>query len=153
MEQTTYPNQKLITIHKKKYERNFLQIGKEEWMDAFANLSPSAFGVYLYLCGNKNGYRLALSSAALRNALRFSDSSYRRAVKELGEKGYLVQNGSSGNVLDFYFVPKRQKNAAVHRERAAAPVAPEPSTSQDNYDQSFSFSHAYPPGAYGWEDT
>ena len=71
----TYPHQKLVTIHKEKYHQEFLQVGKDEWMTAYAKLPRGAFGLYLYLCGNMDGYRLGLSSAALQQALDISDST------------------------------------------------------------------------------
>lgn len=84
----TYPNQRIVTVHKDKYYQDFLQVGKDEWMDAYSTLNRGAFGLYLYLCGNMNGYRFALSSVAVQNALDVSDSTYRRAVESLLEAGY-----------------------------------------------------------------
>ena len=105
MAKISYPNQDMVTIHKEYYTENFLQVGKEEWMTAFANLKPGSFGLYLYLCGNMDGYHLALSSAAVQHALGYSDSTYRRAKKELKETGYLVAAGSSKRALHFFPTP------------------------------------------------
>ena len=47
-----YANQKTIIINKKKYDKNFLQIGIDEWQEAYKKLKPTTFAIYLYLCGN-----------------------------------------------------------------------------------------------------
>lgn len=113
----SFPNQRTVTIHKPHYEGNFVQVDIYEWQEAFATLTRSGFGLYLYCCGNQDGYKLALSSAAVQNALHISDSSYRRAVEELLEKDYFIQNTTTK--YDFYttpqptsYVPKPKKKKA-----------------------------------------
>ena len=105
MAKTSYPNQDMVTIHKERYDANFLQVGIDEWTTAFNTLKPGSFGLYLYLCGNKEGYHLALSSAAVQHALGYSDSTYRRAKKELIDKGYLIVSERSPHVMDFFPTP------------------------------------------------
>lgn len=128
---STYPNQKIVTIHKEKYHQDFLQIGKDEWMPAYDKLPRGAFGLYLYLCGNMNGYRLGLSSAAVQQAIGVSDSTYRRAIESLLEEGYLIQEGNNKN-LHFYTKPQptnyvkkqsKTKTAAAPTTAAQAPLA------------------------------
>ena len=113
----SFPNQRTVTIHKPRYEGNFVQVDIDDWQEAFALLTKSSFGLYLYCCGNQDGYKLGLSSAAVQNALHISDSSYRRAVEELLEKGYFIQNTTTK--YDFYtspqptsYVPKPKKKKA-----------------------------------------
>ena len=113
----SFPNQRTVRIHKPKYEGNFVQIDIDDWQEAFATLTRSGFGLYLYCCGNQDGYKLELSSAAVQNALLISDSSYRRAVEELLEKGYFIQN--TNTKYDFFttpqptsYVPKPKKKKA-----------------------------------------
>lgn len=113
----SFPNQRTVTIHKPLYEKNFVQVDIFEWQEAFDALTKSSFGLYLYCCSNMNGYKLELSSAAVQNALHISDTSYRRAVKELLEKGYFIQKTTSK--YDFYtspqptsYVPKPKKKKA-----------------------------------------
>ena len=79
----SFPNQRTVTIHKPKYDGNFVQVDIDDWQEAFDCLTKSGFGLYLYCCGNQDGYKLELSSAAVQNALHISDTSYRRAVEEL----------------------------------------------------------------------
>ena len=61
--------------------------------------------MYLYLCGNQDGFPLALSSADVQNRLRISDSSYRRAVEDLKASGYLIERNGNPRTLDFYTTP------------------------------------------------
>ena len=129
----TYPNQKTVTVHKPKYEQDFTQVGKSEWMEAFANLTPSAFGLYLYCCGNMDGYRFGLSSRAIQVALNYSDSSYRRAVEDLLTAGYFIQK-SSEKTLHFYttpqpttYIPKPKKSKKAASPADAAPIFEETS--------------------------
>ena len=81
---------------------NFLQVSIDEWQEAFMTLPRSSFGLYLYLCGNQNGYPLSLSSVAVQHALGVSDSSYRRAVEDLLAAGYLIMRNDNEHTLDFY---------------------------------------------------
>ena len=125
----SFPNQRTVRIHKPKYEGNFVQIDINDWQEAFALLTKSGFGLYLYCCGNQDGYKLELSSAAVQNALHISDSSYRRAVEELLEKGYFMQR--TATKYDFYtspqptsYVPKPKKKKASDGG-AAAPALEE----------------------------
>ena len=144
---TTYPHQKVITIHKEKYHQDFLQVGKNEWMTAFAKLTRGAFGMYLYLCGNMDGYRMGLSSAALQQALGISDSTYRRAIESLLEAGYLIQAGSE-KTLHFYpkpqpttYVKKQSKTKTAAPETSAPAPVPEPEDDPEpDYDFSFNTS-------------
>ena len=125
----SFPNQRTVTIHKPLYEGNFVQVDIDDWQEAFALLTKSGFGLYLYCCSNMNGYKLGLSSAAVQNALHISDTSYRRAVEELLEKGYFIQNTTTK--YDFYtspqptsYVPKPKKKKASDGG-AAAPALEE----------------------------
>lgn len=99
----TYPNQKVIHIQKQKYVDNFLQVGNDEWQRAARELSGSAFKLYLYLCGNKDGYDLALSQKAVEDATGLSKNTYHRAVEELESNGYL--SCVKGNVYAFSTTP------------------------------------------------
>ena len=82
-------------------------------------LPRSSFGLYLYLCGNQNGYPLSLSSAAGQQALCISDSSYRRAVEDLLAAGYLIMRNDNERTLDFYTSP--QPTSYVKKERKKKP--------------------------------
>ena len=96
----TYPNQKIIHINKKSYKSNFLQVGIEEWQEAFQQLKPSTFAVYLYLASNADGFDLALSQKAVEKALNIKKTAYHSAIAELKEKGYI---GTMQGNIDYFF--------------------------------------------------
>ena len=155
----SFPNQRTVTIHKPKYEGNFVQIDINEWQEAFDHLTRSGFGLYLYCCGNQDGYKLGLSSAAVQNALHISDTSYRRAVEELLKKGYFIQNTTTK--YDFYttpqptsYVPKPKKTKKSDGSGAAAPVLEETPAAEPTQEPArppFSFS-PHLNLDYDWED-
>jgi len=121
MSKITFPNQDQVIIHKERYSGNFLQVSIDEWTTAFSTLKPGTFGLYLYLCGNMDGFNLALSSVAVQRALGYSDSTYRRAKKELIEKGYLIVSEHSHHVMDFFPTPPIVESSEM--TAAAAPVS------------------------------
>lgn len=98
-------NQYTVIIKKSICEKNFLQINNQEWQDAFKVLTRSAFGLYLYLAANAQGYRLELSQATLENEIGIKKSAYSDARKELIDKGYLVDTGK--HILEFYSTPNK----------------------------------------------
>lgn len=154
MAQITFPNQDKVTIHKERYDANFLQVGIDEWMTAFNNLKPGTFGLYLYLCGNMDGFNLALSSVAVQHALGYSDSTYRRAKKELIEKGYLIVSARSTHVMDFFPTPPVMESSEI--TVAAAPVTTEPNApappQQERPLPRFPFSKYVTVSEYDWVD-
>lgn len=98
-----YPNQRVVTIFKENCDKDFLQIKNEDWQAAASNIRTySAFKLYLYFAGNKNGYSIALSPAAVENAIGISENTYRAAFKELVELGYLHQMEGRKNYYTFY---------------------------------------------------
>lgn len=138
----SFPNQRTVTIHKPAYSRNFVQVDIDDWQEAYATLTRSGFGLYLYCCGNKDDFKLELSSAAVQNALHISDSSYRRAVEELLEYGYFIPKNKTNTKFDFFttsqptsYVPKPKKTKKKSDGGgAAAPVleeAPAPEPTQE----------------------
>ena len=129
----SYPNQRFVTIHKEPYFQDFMQVAKDEWMPAFADLTRGTFGLYLYLCGNMDNYRFALSSVAVQQAIGVSDSTYRRGVEELLEKGYLIIDGNEHNL---HFYPSPQPTTYVskkNRKGAAAPVTNPPALVEEDW--------------------
>ena len=61
--------------------------------------------LYLYLASNANGFTLALSPAAIRQAIGMPQSTYRDQFVKLVNRGYLVRRGDS-NTYDFYETPQ-----------------------------------------------
>lgn len=128
----SFANQRTVTIHKPTYIGNFVQVDIDDWQEAYATLTKSGFGLYLYCCGNMDGYKLELSSAAVQNALHISDSSYRRAVEELLKYGYFIPKNKTNTKFDFFttpqptsYVPKPKKTKKSDGGGAAAPVLEE----------------------------
>lgn len=101
----TYPNQRVVTVFKDECEKDFLQIQNDAWQEASMKLKTySAFKLYLYFAGNRNGYTIALSSVAVQEAIGISENTYRAAFKELVEAGYLRQMETKKNYYTFHCV-------------------------------------------------
>ena len=73
-------------------------------MYAARDLGAHALMLYLYFASNANGYTLALSPAAIRQAIGMPRSTYQDQILKLIDKGYLIETGA--NSFDFYEVPK-----------------------------------------------
>ncbi len=107
---TTVANQKVIHICKSKCVKDFLQIKNNEWLEAQAILTPSAFVLYLYLSSNADGFDLALSQKAFEDATGIKKTTYHKAVALLVDEGYLQLK--QGNIYNFFTnpVPKSELN-------------------------------------------
>lgn len=105
------PNQKIITIVKTNMIPPFLQVNENDWQEAFRRLSPSGFGLYLYLAQNSNGYHLEYSPTAISNSGLMSKGTATKARQELEREGY-IENGC------FYVESaiKRRQRQAVQEE-------------------------------------
>ena len=119
MPNITYPNQRMINIHRERATTDFLGIKNDNWMAAARDLSPYALKLYLYLAANADNYTLALSPAALRQSIGMARTTYHDQFMILVDKGYLVQSG--GNTYDFYEVPQ-PRHDTQRTENVAAPV-------------------------------
>lgn len=113
MPKNTYPNQRIVCVHREPAKTDFLGIKNANWQAAARDLRPFAFLLYLYLASNANNYTLALSPVAVQEAIGMARNTYRDQLKVLISKGYLVQR--DGNTFDFYEVPQpravtQQKN-------------------------------------------
>ena len=100
----TFPNQRVIKINREKADRDFLGIKNENWQAAARDLGAHALMLYMYLASNANNYNLALSPAAIQQAIGMPRSTYRDQFCKLVSKGYLIQTG--GNTFSFYEVPQ-----------------------------------------------
>ena len=100
----TVPNQRVVTVHREPAKSDFLGIKNENWMYAARDLGAHALKLYLYFASNANGYTLALSPAAIRQAIGMARSTYQDQIENLIAKGYLVKTSESS--FDFYEVPK-----------------------------------------------
>lgn len=100
----TYPNQRVVNIHREAAKSDFLGIKNENWQAAARDLGAHALMLYMYLAANADGFNLALSPAAVRQATGMPRSTYQDQFIKLIDKGYLVQG--SGNVYNFYETPQ-----------------------------------------------
>lgn len=104
----TVANQKIAHIHRdmpKEKEGNFLLIKKENMYAAYKDLNAHGLVLYLYLAGNKDGFDLAISPAAVKQSFGMPESTARDKIKLLIDKGYLVQQKEGSNVYNFYEKP------------------------------------------------
>ena len=108
---STVPHQQICVVHREESGNNFIQINKSNYSKAYRDMSKnsSALALYIWLVGNKNNYKFALSPQAIENQLGMARSSYHGALKKLKELGYLVQREGS-NILDFYEVTSQNTN-------------------------------------------
>lgn len=102
------PNQKGITIHKEPcdnaaQEHYYAKINLEAISHAAMDLDAGAFKLWVYFAKNQPGYRFALSKKVVEEQFKIKKTQYDNAIKELKEKGYLVQD--KGNYYSFYEVP------------------------------------------------
>ena len=112
----TFPNQRMITIHREEVKSDFLGIKNENWQVASRDLGAHALRLYLYLAANADNYSFALSPADIRQRIGMPNSTYRDQFMILVDKGYLVQSGS--NKYDFYEVPQT-RHAPIQNENCA----------------------------------
>ena len=105
------PNQKIVTIHKKTYNRDFIVLGNEDW-ERVANIegnSKAPLILYLYLLENKDSFELELSPQKLVNQFGSSRRTWERAIQVLIAERYLVAAGNGNKYYDFYQSPQEIK--------------------------------------------
>lgn len=102
----TVENQRVVKIHRERASSDFLGIKNENWQYAARDLGAHALLLYLYLAANADGYTLALSPTAIRQAVGMPPQTYRDQFLKLIDKKYLVQTG--GNVYEFYEKPQHE---------------------------------------------
>ena len=124
----TYYNQKLVHINKGTYGSNYLMVGNDEIAYASTILKYGTFKVYLSLAGNVDGLDIGLSRAHITKKYDISERTYKYAVKELSELGYLVQR--DGELYDFFVTPygktlEELGGGATHCTRYGQHIAPD----------------------------
>ena len=103
MPNMTYPNQRLVRIHRERAATDFLGIKNENWMAAARDLGAHSLMLYMYLASNADNYLEALSPTAVRQQIGMARSTFHDQFHRLVDKGYLVH--SHGNTFHFYEVP------------------------------------------------
>ena len=112
----TFPNQRMIQVHREPIESDFLGIKNENWQAASRDLGAHALRLYLYLAANADNYSFALSPADIRQRIGMPTSTYRDQFLILVDKGYLVQSGN--NKFDFYEIPQT-RHAPIQNDNCA----------------------------------
>ncbi len=112
----TVPNQRILVVHREPIGSNFISINKYSYTKAYRDMSNSSasLGLYIWLVGNQDKYKFALSPQAIENQLGMAASSYHGAIKRLEDLGYLVKRENS-NIYDFY--ENSQKIKTMDRSR------------------------------------
>ena len=118
MPQMTYPNQRMIKIHRERASVDFLGIKNENWQAASRDLGAHALQLYLYLAANANNYTLALSPAAIRQDIGMARSTYHDQFHKLMDRGYLVP--AHGNTFEFFEVPQARDGRKEENEELSA---------------------------------
>lgn len=110
------PNQRIIYIERvsEKARTDYFKIGHEQLNKAASDLGANAFKLYIYLCNNKDSFRLELSSKDFIAWSGTSDSTYDRAFNELKEKQYLINAAEKKNV--YLFVEESRNYDDRHKE-------------------------------------
>ena len=97
---TTYPNQRMVCVHRERPSADFLGIKNENWKAAARDLSAHALKLYFYFAANANNYTFALSPALITEEIGMPRSTYHDQFKILENKGYLVN--THGNTYEFF---------------------------------------------------
>lgn len=100
----SYPNQRMIHIHRERLNTDFLGIKNDNWMAAARDLSAHALKLYFYFAANADNYEFALSQAAVTRDIGMARSTFHDQFHVLVNKGYLVN--THGNTYDFYETPQ-----------------------------------------------
>lgn len=108
------PNQKKIFIKRDSDNArvDYLKVSNDNLKTAMYSLNPSAFMLWIYFVDNSNGYNMELYPVDFMSITGLSDSTYRRAFKELEEKGYLIKSTKKKN----YYLFKEKSEIAEQRD-------------------------------------
>lgn len=114
----TVPNQKSVRINKEKCDKQNLYsvINLSAMEEAARDLDAGAFKLWVYFSKNQDNYEFALSSKAVEQEFGIKIKQYNNAVKELTDKGYLVN--TKGNNYEFHENPviTKEDNAVITKE-------------------------------------
>ena len=108
-------------VHREPVDKEFLQIKKSNYYDAYKILGATALALYTYIAGNADGYSFALSPAGVQKGMGMPESTARDQINRLIACGYLVQRGDS-NIFDFHERPLPKEQAK--EEPPELPLAP-----------------------------
>jgi hypothetical protein len=120
----TVPNQKIVTVNKEPCSKcnHYAMINISAMEGASRDLRAGSFVLWCYFAKNQGGYEFALSNTAALESMGIKRDAYNNAVKELMEKGYLVN--TCGNNYQFNEKPqaKDRPQAEILQPAAEEPV-------------------------------
>ena len=102
-------NQKIIIVDKSPADKNhkYSTINLEAWKNAMSKLNNTTYKLWDYIMFNQNKYKFALSAVDFCNLSGACRSTYKNAVRELIEKGFLVLTNEARNEYTFYDYPNQ----------------------------------------------
>ena len=97
-------NTRQIIIHKKKEQTApFVTLSRNTIVNVYKKLQDAeVFYIYLYLCGNRDGFSTSFSAESLALKCGQPASLVEENFDKLLKAGYLVQQEQNKNVYDFY---------------------------------------------------
>ena len=97
-------NTRAVTIHKDNTQAPpFVSLSTASIVNAYQKLHDAeAFYLYLYLCGNKDGYTMKFSAETLSYKCGQSANLIEENLNKLIKAGFLIQQDSDKDVNDFY---------------------------------------------------
>lgn len=118
----TSANQKTITTKKTLSDKDHLYgvMNVEAMLSAAHRLSDRAYKLYVRMMLHQDGHTYALSPVEINGAIGMSDKRYREAVKELIDKGYLVQNEKHKSLYTIFEYPEKDNPAFAIQTDATA---------------------------------
>lgn len=111
----TSPNQKTIQVKKEKCDNYnyYTMINLQALETAAIDLKSGAFKMWVYFAKNQNNYTLALSNKAASEYFGIKKDQYDNAIKELIEKGYLIEQSKN----NYMFCELKQKTTFKNGEK------------------------------------
>lgn len=93
----TSPNQKTITVVKEKTDKQnlYCKINLNALESAAADLQAGAFKLWIYFAKNQDNFVFGLSNKAVAEMFGIKKDQYDKAVKELIQKGYLIETSKN----------------------------------------------------------
>lgn len=87
--------QKAIRVTKKRNQEDKTDVRvdnvfKKDILEAMSNLKGATFKLYMYIISNQDGYIFGLSQKDVATRAGIPEATYRTAIKELIDKGYLI---------------------------------------------------------------
>ena len=111
------PNQRIIYINRQMdMQSDYLKLKNESLRKAMRDLDGKGFKLWMYLVDNAQGYKKEMYVVDFVEKSGVSESSYRRAWKDLQDKGYIIQSEKCDSVYMFV------EQSGTYNERTKADI-------------------------------